>query len=131
MQQQGLSLYDVQTLLQQLLSGAAVAHMQKKGQRYKVTVALNDAYGKSTNALENLYLHNAAGEPVPLKSIAHWEEKLGSPTIRRVDQLPTIGLSFALAKDFSPDAGGYCNLSNQPQRYYPMVSGAFCEARQR
>jgi len=101
----GFSLQEVQSLLQQVFSGGTVTHLQKNGQRYKVTLALDSGYGKSVNALGNLYLPGKDGTPVPLKAIASWEEKLGSPAIKRIDQLPTIGLNFAISKSLAPNEG--------------------------
>ncbi|MBA2728794.1 MAG: efflux RND transporter permease subunit [Parachlamydiaceae bacterium] len=102
---QGFSLLEIQSLLQKVFSGATVTHLQKNGQRYKVSLALDRSFGKSVNALENLYLHRADGTPVPLKAIASWEEKLGSPSIKRIDQLPTISLNFAINKSLPPNEG--------------------------
>lgn len=102
---QRFSFFEIQTLLQQVFSGGAVTHLHKNGQRYKVTLGLDKRYGRNIDAIGNLYLQGANGISIPLKSIASWKEELGTPPIKRVDQLPAIGINFAINKNLSPKEG--------------------------
>lgn len=45
------------------------------------------------------------GTFVPLKALAEWEEKLGSPGLVRREQLPSATLRFSLAEGVAPNVG--------------------------
>lgn len=126
--QYGFSTYNIQSLIQQAFAGGSVANINKKGSQYKVYLELEKEYRNTANALSNLYLKAPSGEIVPLKSIASWRETMGSPSLHRIDQLPTVTLNFALNKD-TPLIDGFKKLqviasSVLPENVRGVLSGS-------
>lgn len=94
----GVSKRHVQSLLQQAFAGGSIGNINKDGSQYKVFVELDPDYRNSPSSLAKLHVKTPAGKLVPLKALATWQETLGTPTQRRIDQLPAVTLSFALNK---------------------------------
>lgn len=104
-QKYGFSRKDIQSVIQQAFAGTSVATINKGGSQYKVYAELEKEYRNSPSALAKLTLKNPDGKFVPLKSLATWTESLGTPSIQRVDQLPTIALNFSLSPNVPLNVG--------------------------
>lgn len=92
----GLGKQDVQALLQRAYSQSSVGSIQKGTEKQKIYMELQDEFKSSPTALNKLFLTSSSGALIPLKAIATWEEKLGSPRLTRLDQLPSSFVHFSL-----------------------------------
>lgn len=95
----GLTRQTIQALLQNAYSGAGVGKFIKDGEEYKIFLELDPSFQKNTASLAKLYLKNADGSAIPLKSVATWKENVGLQTIEHLDLLSSIILSFDVAKE--------------------------------
>jgi HAE1 family hydrophobic/amphiphilic exporter-1 len=62
-------------------------------------------YQNHAGALSKLYLTAPGGDLVPLKALAEWEEKLGSPSLHRLEQMPSTSVKFSLLDTVPPNEG--------------------------
>lgn len=104
-QKYGFTKQSIQYVLQQAFSGGKIATINKSGNQYNVYMELEKEYRNNPNALSKLYLNGPGGTPIPLKSLATWKEELGSPSLQRVDQLPTVTLNFSINPSLAPSEG--------------------------
>lgn len=104
-QDYGFSTHQIQSVLQQAFSGASIAAVQQGTIRQEVYIELAPEFSKKSNVLSKLHLYANDGTLVPLKALATWKEKLGSPSLRRQDQLPTATLNFSISDAVAPDVG--------------------------
>lgn len=104
-QKYGVSKKSIQTVLQQAFSGGSIANINRGGNQYKVYVELDKKYRESPAALASLYLNTPSGKLIPMKSVGSWKETLGTPSLHRIDQLPSVTISFALNDGIPLKAG--------------------------
>lgn len=104
-QKYGIAKKDIQDVIQKAFAGGPIANINKGGSQYKVYAELEDEYSNSPSSLAKLNIRTSEGKLVPLKSLASWSETLGSASIQRVDQLPTVTIHFSLNKDVPINAG--------------------------
>lgn len=93
----GFSKQQIQGVLQQAYSQGSVGTLQKGATQEKIFMELQPEFSSSPAALAKLYLTAPNGNFVPLKAVADWEEKLGSPKMVRRDQLPSATIKFSIA----------------------------------
>ncbi|MCE5317770.1 MAG: efflux RND transporter permease subunit [Parachlamydia sp.] len=98
--QLGVSRQEVQQLLQHAYGQASIASIQKGQHTEKIYLELLPSFQNSKSSPSKLILNG-----IPLKSLTTWEEKLGSPTLHRRDQLASTSIRFSLAPSISPDQG--------------------------
>lgn len=103
--QTGFGKYQIQELLQQAYGQGNIGSIDKGANSDPIYMELLPEFQNHIGALSKLYLKGNEGSFVPLKTLASWEEKLGSPKLLRREQLPAATLKFALADDVTPDAG--------------------------
>lgn len=101
----GFSKRHVQELLQQAYGHSSLGVIQKETVREKLFMELQDDYQKNASALDKLYLTTKSGGLVPLKALASWEEKLGSRSLARREQLPAAKIRFSFHESISPNEG--------------------------
>lgn len=104
-QKYGISKKDIQSVIQQAFAGGAVTNISKGSNQYKVYAELAEEYRNSPAAIAKLHVKTPEGKLVPLKSLASWKETLGTPSIQRIDQLPTVTVHFALDKNVPLNIG--------------------------
>ena len=97
-QKLGFSKEQIQTVMQQAYGQGSVGSIQKGVIKEKIYLELLPEYKNNPNALGKLYLMAANGSLVPLKALAQWEEKLGSPKLVRQEQLPASTIRFSFAE---------------------------------
>lgn len=103
--QLGFSKQHVQNLLQQAYGQGQIGTIQRGANQEEIYLELQKEYQNHAGALANLHLATSTGGFVPLKALAHWEEKLGSPSLHRLEQLPSVTLRFSLTDPSSPNVG--------------------------
>lgn len=101
----GFQVSDIQDLLQYAYGQSSVGSIQKGATKEKIYMELLSEFQSTGDAPSKLYLSNAEGNIVPLKALASFEEKLGSPSLARRDQLPTSTIRFSLKDGVDPKMG--------------------------
>ena len=69
--------------------------------QYRVVLQLEPQDRKGLDGFNSIYLLSSNGQPVPLSSVAHIEQKTGPLEIDHVAQFPAAMISFGLAKGVS------------------------------
>lgn len=101
----GVNKTAIQSVIQHAFAGSAVTNVNKGDTQHKVYVDLAEKFRNSPAALDKLNVKSRDGKLVPLKAIATWTEGLSTPSIQRVDQLPTVTIQFALNKTIPQNIG--------------------------
>lgn len=101
----GLTKKQIQSLLQAAFGQNEVATLRKGTTEQKVYMELLKEYQNNPDALSKIYLAPAVGDLVPLKTLATWEEVLGSPSLMHREQLPSSSIRFSLKDDIAPQEG--------------------------
>src|SRR5689334_17001431 len=65
---------------------------------YYVILQVQDRYKTDPSTLSQLYIRSAGGELVPLSAVSKFTNGLGPLTINHTGQLPSVTLSFDLAR---------------------------------
>lgn len=99
----GFNKKHIQDLLQQAYGQSSIGSIQKGKSEKKVYLELEKEYQKRTQTLSKLNLSTDKGELIPLKSLAYWEEKMGSATLKQQEQLPTVSIRLSFIDSLSPD----------------------------
>lgn len=100
----------VQTLLQHAYSGVSLAKTVNNNIQHKIFVELAPEYKGLRSSLNKLQINvldpmNPKPIPIPLKSVATWKDVLGTPVVKRVDQLPAITVNYKLKPETAPNEG--------------------------
>lgn len=101
----GVSKRDIQSVIQNAFAGSAVTNINKGDTQYKVYTELAKEFRNNPAALAKLHVKSRDGKLIPLKALVSWTEALGTPSIQRVDQLPTVTVQFALNKGIPQNIG--------------------------
>lgn len=101
----GFDQQKLQGLLQNAFGQGSVGTLQKGAEQENIYMELLPQFQNYTDAPSSLYLTTASGSFVPFKSLATWEEKLGSPDLVRREQLPAASIRFSLADSIAPNKG--------------------------
>jgi HAE1 family hydrophobic/amphiphilic exporter-1 len=64
---------------------------------YRVILEVAPAYQQNPDALDQIYLRSASGQPVPLSGFTHFERTQTAISIAHEGQFPAVTLSFNLA----------------------------------
>lgn len=104
-QKLGFSKRQIQSLLQHAYGKTSLGTIRKGVTQEKISMELLPEYQNNTNAPSRLYLTASNGAFVPLRSMVEWEEKLGSPSLARREQLPAATVSLSLAQGVAPNVG--------------------------
>ena len=103
--QLGFDKQQLQGLLQHAYGQASVGKIQKGANEEKIYMDLLPEYKDHANAPAKLYLTTPSGSFVPFKALAEWKEQLGSPSLKRREQLPAATIRFTLDEKISPSEG--------------------------
>lgn len=120
----GLQKKDLQDLLQNAYGQNSIGKIHKGIEHQKIYMELQPEYRSSINALNKLFLTTEAGSLVPLKAVAEWEEKLGSPKRTHRDQLPSTIVRFELDEGISAREGLDLAEEIAAETMPPMVSAS-------
>lgn len=101
----GFGKQEVQNLLQNAFGESYIGSIRKGAIKEDIYMELLPNYQNSVNAPSKLYLSAPNGGYVPLKALAEWHEKLGSPELLRREQLPAATIRFSLADSIPPNVG--------------------------
>lgn len=103
--QLGFEKKQIQEILQHAYGQSSVGSIQKGSTKEKIYMELLPEYQSSTDAPSKLFLAGEKGGFVPLKALVDWKEKLGSPSLKRRDQLPSGTIRFSLVEGVHPNVG--------------------------
>lgn len=121
----GFTQQNIQSLLQHAYGQSSIGVLQNGPTQERIFMELQNAYKSQPDAMGKLYLAGAEGSFVPLKALATWEEKLGSPTLLHHEQLPSSSIRFSLNPELSAEEG-LSRLDTLAARVLPeSVSGFF------
>ncbi len=101
----GFNKRHIQELLQRAYGQTFIGSIQKGAKQEKIFMELQPEYQNRAGALSKLYLTADDGSLVPLKTLAAWEEKLGSPNLKHREQLPAATIRFAIANNIPTSQG--------------------------
>lgn len=101
----GINKKDIQSVIQYAFAGNAVTNINKGDTQHKVYAELAEEFRNNPAALAKLHVKSSDGKLIPLKTLVTWTESLGTPSIQRVDQLPTVTVNFALNKSIAQNIG--------------------------
>lgn len=101
----GFSKQKIQSLLQNAYGQGSIGKIRKGANEEHIYMELLPEFQNHADAPEKLYLTTSDGSFVPFKSLADWQEKLGSPSLARRDQLPSATIRFSLAEGIHPNIG--------------------------
>jgi HAE1 family hydrophobic/amphiphilic exporter-1 len=92
----GITANAVEDALYDAYGSRQVSTIYTPNNQYWVVMELEPQYQKNLDALGMLYIHSAAGDLVPLASLAKVTPSTGPSTINHSGQLPSVTLSFNL-----------------------------------
>jgi HAE1 family hydrophobic/amphiphilic exporter-1 len=101
----GFNKQDIQGLLMQAYGQGTAGTIQRGNDQESIYMELLPEYQNHAGALSKLYLTAPGGDLVPLKALAEWEEKLGSPSLHRLEQMPSTSVKFSLLDTVPPNEG--------------------------
>lgn len=101
----GFDKQQIQGLLQNAYGQGSIGKIQKGANEEHIYMELLPEFQNHGNAPEKLYLTTPEGHFIPFRSLATWEEKLGSPSLTRREQLPSATIRFSLAEGIHPNVG--------------------------
>jgi len=101
----GFNKLQIQDLLQKAYAQGSIGEIIKGANQEKIYMELLKGFRDDSDAPKKLFLKSPSGHFVPFKSIAHWQEKLGSPSLIRRDQMPSATIRFSLAEGIAPNKG--------------------------
>ena len=101
----GFNKAQIQLLLQYAYGQGIVGSIQKNSQKEYIYMEVLKNFHESSLSPEKLYLSTPNGSFIPLKSVATFEEKIGSPNLVHRDQLPSGTIRFSLAEGVAQNIG--------------------------
>ncbi len=135
----GLSIQDVNRVVQASFAGASAGLVYEGERRFELVVRLEAGNRQGIQDLENLYISTPSGSQVPLAQVADIEYKSGPNQIQRENAQRRIMVGFnvrgrdveSIVKEIQQKVGQKIKL---PSGYYVTYGGTFqnlIEARQR
>ena len=98
----GVSLTEVGRTLETMLGSRMVTTFVERGEEYNVLLQAKPEDRATPSDLQNIYVRShATSELIPLASLVDLEETSGPKELRRFDRLRSIGLTAALAPNYS------------------------------
>jgi multidrug efflux pump subunit AcrB len=88
----GVALADIQKELKTALGGVSVGGGNQDGRIGQVTVQFKGVRDEN-DAVQNIKLHNAKGDMVPLAALARVEGRAGPIAVERLDMHPMLEIS--------------------------------------
>jgi HAE1 family hydrophobic/amphiphilic exporter-1 len=92
----GLNVNQVETALYNAYGTRQVSQIYAPNNQYQVILQVAPQYQRDPNALQMLYVRSAAGNLVPLSTVARVTTEAGPLTVSHTGQLPSVTISFNL-----------------------------------
>ncbi|NBB46899.1 AcrB/AcrD/AcrF family protein [Rhizobium sp. CRIBSB] len=133
----GLSSQDIANVLNGVVQGTGVTQVRDGIYLINVVGRAQDSDRSSIETLLNLQISNAAGQSIPLSSVATFNYELEQPSISRRNRLPTITLKAGvvgnkqpatIVKDLQPRIDAFA--TQLPSGYSVVVGGAVEQSAQ-
>jgi len=125
--QMGLSMNDVGAAMSSMLGGGYVNYFSLEGRSYKVIPQVQQKFRQNVDQLNNYFIKTAAGDSIPLSTVAHFETTTVPETLNHFQQLNSATLSgVAMPGVATGDALAALQkiaLENIPQGYTLDFSG--------
>src|SRR5213593_4302352 len=102
---QGISLTSVYQALQAFLGGAFVNYFNQYGRVWQVYVQAEGEFRTHADNVGRFYVHNAAGQPVPLSTLVRMREVNGPEFTTRFNEYRAAQINGLLAPGFSTRQG--------------------------
>ena len=93
----GISIGNIDDALYDAFGQRQISTIYTQSSQYRVVLESRDGGRMGPQALEQIYVANGEGQPVPLSSLARIEERPASLVVNRIGQFPAVTLSFNLA----------------------------------
>jgi HAE1 family hydrophobic/amphiphilic exporter-1 len=94
----GLSPQSVEDALYSAYGQRQVSTIYTPNNEYYVILQVQDRYQNDLGMLSELYIRSSAGQLVPLSAVSRFTTGLGPLTVNHTGQLPSVTLSFDLAR---------------------------------
>lgn len=93
----GISMQMIDDALYDAFGQRQISILFTQRNQYRVVLGLLNSLQREPNALDFIYLNSTTGESVPLRSISELTQTNGAEVINRINQFPSVTLSFNLA----------------------------------
>ena len=97
----GVTASQVEESLQTAYASSQISTIYAPNNQYRVIVELERKYQANPAALDILYVRSLEGKLVPLSTVSRFNRSVGPLTITHSAQLPSVTISFSLAKEKS------------------------------
>ncbi|MCL4848852.1 MAG: CusA/CzcA family heavy metal efflux RND transporter [Acidobacteria bacterium] len=126
----GLTIQDVEMVIESAIGGANVTTTVEGRERYPVNIRYQRAYRADVNALRRALISTPSGSQIPIEQVADISLTTG-PTVIRTEQAQLLGYVYVDVAD--RDIGGYVEdakavvgeLVSLPEGYYLEWSGQY------
>lgn len=126
----GLTIQDVEMVIESAIGGANVTTTVEGRERYPVNIRYQRAYRADVNALRRTLISTPSGSQIPIEQVADISLTTG-PTVIRTEQAQLLGYVYVDVAD--RDIGGYVEdakavvgeLVSLPEGYYLEWSGQY------
>ena len=97
----GVSIADITAALNDIYSQRQVATIYGDRNQYRVILAAEPRFGRSSEDLANVYVPGKGGKQVPLSAVARFSESLAPLVVNHQGQFAAITISYSLAPGVS------------------------------
>jgi HAE1 family hydrophobic/amphiphilic exporter-1 len=98
---QGVAINDVYRTIQTFMGGLFVNYFNRFGRQWQVYVEAEDEYRTNSENAGQFYVHNAAGEMVPLSALTKFENRTGPEFTMRFNEYRSAQLNGGAAPGYS------------------------------
>jgi HAE1 family hydrophobic/amphiphilic exporter-1 len=121
----GLTMLQVEDALSYAYASRQVSTILAPADQYQVIMELDPRWQGDPSALQLLYIRSAAGQLVPLETIATLSKELGPLAVNHLGQLPAVTISFNLRPGVSLGDAVRLIEARAAQELPPTVSTSF------
>jgi multidrug efflux pump len=100
----GVSMSDIDNALYNAFGQRQISTIFTQANQYHVVLEVEGQFSRGIRAIEDIYVPNAEGTLVPLRSFAKVVEKTTPLSVNRQGQFPAVAISFNLAEGASLDS---------------------------
>jgi len=97
----GLTMQQVEDALDSAYATRQISTMYTSTNQYWVIIEVAPRYYRDPSMLHTLYIHNAAGQLIPLDSVASTDIGVGPLLVNHLSQFPSVTISFNLKPEAS------------------------------
>jgi HAE1 family hydrophobic/amphiphilic exporter-1 len=121
----GLTMLQVEDALSYAYASRQVSTILAPADQYQVIMELDPRWQGDPSALQLLYIRSAAGQLVPLETIASLSKELGPLAVNHSGQLPSVTVSFNLRPGMALGDAVKLIQAKAEQELPPTVSTSF------